>query len=78
MLYDLISVEAALTTLRKKEVGAADSVIFLIGEGYIPNKSKGVILTWTNALIQAYKNNDILTEEQCDKLGIIYTRLMEM
>lgn len=78
MLYDLIPKEAALATLKYKMVGAADAIIFLTNEGYVPNKAKYNILIWTNALIHPYRNIDILSEKQKVKLNILYNKVMRM
>lgn len=78
MLYDIISQEVALANLNNKLVGAADAIIFLVSEGYVPNKRKSDIMGWCILTRQAFNSIDILSDEQVVKLNILYNKIMLM
>ena len=78
MLYDLITQEEALSILQSKMLGASDAIVYLIHEGYIPNKNKYTTLAWSQALIKTYEHIDVLSDEQCVKLNILYNKIIDM
>ena len=78
MFYKEISNSAAVDVLKTKMSAAADAIQILVSEGYIQKKRKSIILSWTNIMIQAYANFDILSEEQQSKLNRLYNRLLNL
>lgn len=78
MLYDNTIKEAVLDVLDNRISGIADSIITLLNEGYIPNKSKNVIIRWGGLLVDAYLNIDGFTTEQQTKLDNIYNKILRI
>ena len=78
MLYDDMLKDTMLDVLENRMSGIADCVTALLDQGYIPNKNKGVILSWTCILIDAYENIDIFTKEQQDNLDSIYNKVLKL
>ena len=78
MLYDKTLQSAVLDVLENRISGIADCIIALLDEGYIPNKSKNVIITWGSILTDAYQNIDMFTEEQQTKLDNIYNKVIRL
>lgn len=77
MLYD-VSKEVGIETLKDKLINTSNSIQFLFNEGYIPNKNKYVILTWSNILIRVYKELDSFTKSQQNKIHLLYHRVMSL
>ena len=78
MLYKGELKDAMLDVLKARISGIADSVQALFDAGYIPNKNKYTILNWSAILIDAYENIDVLSEEQHNKLDIIYNKVLKL
>lgn len=78
MLYDENLKQAMLDVLEQRVSGIADSINALVQDGYVPNKNKRTILDWSIILIHAYENVDIMTQEQQQKLDIIYNKVLKM
>lgn len=78
MLYDENLKQAMLDVLEQRVSGIADSINALVQDGFIPNKNKRTILDWSIILIHAYENVDIMTQEQQQKLDIIYNKVLKM
>lgn len=78
MFYDLIEKEEALSVLQDKMLGASDAIVFLLYEGYIPNKAKYTMLTWSQNLIRVYEHIDALSDTQKAKLNILYNKVINL
>ena len=78
MLYEEKLRNAVLDVLENRISGIADSIQVLVNEGYIPNKIKDTILSWSSILIDAYENVDILSREQQIKLDRIYNKVLKL
>ena len=78
MLYEEKLRNAMLDVLENRISGIADSIQVLVNEGYIPNKIKDTILSWSSILIDAYENVDILSREQQIKLDRIYNKVLKL
>ena len=78
MLYEPNLKQAMLDVLENRMSGIADCIIVLFDNGYVPNKNKYTILNWSSILIDAYENVDILSEEQHNKLDIIYNKVLKL
>ena len=78
MLYEPNLKQAMLDVLENRMSGIADCIQILFDNGYIPNKNKMTILNWSAILIDAYENVDVLSEEQQDKLDILYNRVLKL
>ena len=78
MLYEPTLKQAMLDVLENRMSGIADCIQVLFDNGYIPNKNKMTILNWTSILIDAYENVDVLSEEQHNKLDIIYNKVLNL
>ena len=77
MMYESYLNKAMLDFLENRMSGIADSITVLIDKGYVPNKNKITILTWTPILIDAYENIALFTEEQQIKLDKIYEKIIK-
>lgn len=78
MLYDNKLKEAMVDILNNRISAIADTIQVLLNEGYVPNKNKNTILSWSSILIDAYQNVDILSKEQQDKLDNIYNKILKL
>ena len=78
MLYEPKLKQTMLAVLENRTAGIADCITALLNEGYIPNKNKYTIFDFTAILIDAYENIDVLTEEQHEKLDILYNKVLKM
>ena len=78
MLYEPKLKQAMLDVLENRTSSIADCIIVLFDNGYIPNKNKYTILSWSSILIDAYENVDVLTKEQQNKLDIIYNKVLSL
>ena len=78
MLYEDNLRQTMLDVLENRVSGIADCIQALLAEGYIPNKNKMTILTWSSILIDAYENIDVLSEEQHIRLDNIYNRVLKL
>ena len=78
MLYEPNLKEAMLDVLENRMSGIADCIQVLFDNGYIPNKNKMTILNWSAILIDAYENIDVLSEEQHNKLDILYNKILKL
>ena len=78
MVYDLKIKEAMLDVLDNRISSIADCIQMLFKEGFVPNKNKSIILSWSSILIDAYQNIDVLTEEQHIKLDNIYNKVLKL
>lgn len=67
-----------LDVLEARMSGIADCIVALFDEGYIPNKNKTTILTWSSILIDAYENVDVLSKEQQEKLDRLYNKVLKL
>ena len=78
MLYKADLKDTMLDVLENRMSGIADCVQALFEQGYIPNKNKYIILNWSNILIDAYENIDVLSEEQHNSLDRIYNKILKL
>ena len=78
MLYEPKLKQAMLVVLENRTAGIADCIVALLNEGYVPNKNKFTIFDWASILIDAYENIDVLTEEQHEKLDILYNKVLKL
>lgn len=78
MLYDETLKQAMLDVLEQRVSGIADSINALVEGGYVPNKNKRTLLDWSIILIHAYENVDIMTQEQQQKLDVVYNKVLKM
>lgn len=78
MLYDNNLKEAMLDALTHRVSGVADCIYVLFSQGYIPNKNKTTILTWSSILIDAFENIDVLSKEQQTNLESIYNKVISL
>lgn len=78
MLYDDKVKQAVVGTLEDGVLAIAIHMINLLEQGYLPNKNKTTILNWSNILIHAYENIDVLSEEQHRKLDILYNKVVKL
>lgn len=78
MLYKADLKDAMLDILKDRVSGIADCISALFEQGYIPNKNKYIILNWSNILIDAYENIDVLSEEQHNSLDRIYNKILKL
>ena len=78
MLYDENLKQTMLDILEERVSGIADSIGVLSNEGFTPSKRKKTLLDWSIILIHAYENIDVFSEEQHQKLDIIYNNVITM
>ena len=78
MLYDAEQKQEVLDTLNNRVSSIIDISIALSNEGYIPNKSKSVKLSWSAILIDAFNNIDVLSVEQHNELEELYSKVMTL
>lgn len=78
MLYEENLKQTMLDVLENRVSSIADCIQVLLAEGYIPNKNKMTILNWASILIDAYENIDVLSEEQHNRLDILYNRVLKL
>ena len=78
MLYDAEKKQEMLDALDNRVSSIVDVCIALINEGYIPNKSKSVKLSWSAILIDAFNNIDVLSIEQHNELEELYNTVMTL
>lgn len=78
MLYKADLKDTMLDILKDRVSGIADCISALFEQGYIPNKNKYIILNWSNILIDAYENIDVLSEEQHNSLDRIYNKILKL
>lgn len=78
MLYEPNLKQVMLDVLENRMSGIADCITALFEEGYVPNKNKMTILSWSGILIDAYENVDLLSEEQHRKLDNIYNKVLKL
>ena len=78
MLYEENLKQTMLDVLENRVSSIADCIQILFAEGYIPNKNKMTILNWASILIDAYENIDVLSEEQHNRLDILYNRVLKL
>lgn len=77
MMYESYLNKTMLDILENRMSGIADFITVLINKGYIPNKNKITVLTWTPILIDAYKNIDLFNENQINKLDKLYNEIIK-
>lgn len=78
MLYDVEKKQMMLDALDNRVSSIVDVCIALINEGYIPNKSKSIKLSWSAILIDAFNNIDVLSVEQHNELEELYSKVMTL
>ena len=78
MLYESKLKKTMLDVLNERMSGIAGCIKVLFENGYIPNKNKMTILNWTAILINAYKNVEVMTKEQQNKLDNIYNKVIRL
>ena len=78
MLYEEKLKKVMLDVLENRVSGIADNIQVLVNEGFIPNKIKNTMLSWSLILIDAYENIDVLSEEQHKKLDNLYNRVIKL
>lgn len=78
MLYDPKLKQEMLVVLENRTTSIADCITALLNEGYVPNKNKFTVFNWCAIMIDAYENIDVLTEEQHEKLDILYNKVLKL
>lgn len=78
MLYDNSLKEAMLDVLHDRVSSIADSVVALAEQGFVPNKNKITILSWSLMLIDAYENIEVLNNHQQHNLDKIYNKVLKL
>lgn len=79
MLYNNQNLKKTmLGVLKNRTSSIADCIQNLISEGYVPNKNKTIILSWSTLLIHAYENIDVFDKEQHDKLDNLYNKVLKL
>lgn len=78
MLYDKDLKNTMVGVLENRVPAIATHMIALLEQGYVPNKKKTTILNWSNILIHAYQNIDVLSEEQHKKLDVLYNKVINL
>lgn len=78
MLYESNLKPAMLAVLEDRIAGIANCITALLAEGYVPNKNKMTILDWCGILVDAYENIDVFSEEQHEKLDILYNKVLKL
>ena len=77
MMYESYLNKTMLDVLENRMSGIADFITVLIDKGYVPNKNKIIVLTWTPILIDAYENIDLFNENQINKLDKLYNEIIK-
>ena len=77
MMYESYLNKTMLDILETRMSGIADFITVLINKGYIPNKNKITVLTWTPILIDAYENIDLFNENQINNLDKLYNEIIK-
>ena len=77
MLYEE-NINEMLATLKTKVAGIANCIQALVEQGYEPNKVKSTKLAWSVLLINAYKDIDVLNEEQHRRLDVICYKVLNL
>lgn len=77
MMYESYLNKTMLDILENRMSGIADFITVLINKGYIPNKNKITVLTWTPILIDAYENIDLFNENQINNLDKLYNEIIK-
>ena len=77
MMYESYLNKTMLDVLENRMSGIADSITVLIDKGYVPNKNKITVLTWTPILIDDYENIDLFNENQINKLDKLYNEIIK-
>lgn len=70
--------ESMLGVLENRATSIANSIQALMEAGYIPNKNKHIILDWSTILFHAYKNINVLTREQQEKVDRLCNLILKM
>lgn len=78
MSYEPGLKQVVLDVLLDRMSSIAGCILLLNEEGYIPNKSKQVIINWSSCLIAAYKIVDTLTEEQQRELDNLCNKILRL
>ena len=78
MLYEKRLKEAMLDSLKDRLSSIADCIQVLLDNGYVPNKNKITILNWSSILIDAYENIDVLSEEQKERVDVLYNKILSL
>ena len=78
MLYDNDLKDAMVDVLQNRMSAIADHIGVLLEQGYLPNKRKDTILSWSSILIHAYENIDIMSEEQQQNIDKLYNKVLNL
>lgn len=71
-------VNESLNTLKDKVLSFSNSIVQCNNLGIIPNKKDDIILDWSFILISAYENYRIFTDEQKDRINLLYRKVLEL
>lgn len=74
-MYDDKIRKVILDNLESKINSIVDTAICLASQGYIVNKSKYIKLDWSNILIHAFENINVLNDEQKHNVELLYNKL---
>jgi hypothetical protein len=64
--------------LESKALSVANTAIALASQGYLINKNKYIKLDWTSVLIHAFENINVLSEEQQNKVELLYNKISKL
>ena len=76
MLYDAEKKQVMLDTLENRVSSIVDVCVALAEEGYIPNKSKYVKLSWSAIMIDACNNMDVLSSKQHTEIENLFSKVL--
>lgn len=74
MLYKENLKETVLGVLNSRISSTASSIITLLENGYIPNKNKKTIISWSYILLQAYNHIEVFDSNTQKKLDKLFNR----
>lgn len=74
-MYNDTICKTIITNLENKAINLVNTTIALSSQGYTIDKSKQIILDWTNIMLHAFKNIDTFDDNQKQKIELLYNKL---
>lgn len=74
-MYDEALKDIAINNLEQKAISVANTTVALAAQGYIINSRKRVKLDWSNILLHAFENIDVLNPEQQQNIEVLYNKI---
>lgn len=74
-MYNDTIYKTIITNLENKAINLVNTTIALSSQGYAIDKSKQIILDWTNIMLHAFKNIDTFDDNQKQKIELLYNKL---